>query len=99
MYIGWLISDNLSENYIRGFLMNSFRFPEKLSRTKDGSYYVDVDWVAFYQLSVDLLDQMINDQRLMSDEEARDTGLLASKYTNFLSFIAFLELFTISTFF
>ena len=79
--------------------MNFFRFPEKLSRANNGLYYVEVDWVAFYKLSDDLLDQMINGQRLMSDEEARDTGLLASKYTYFSSFIAFFKFFTVSAFF
>ena len=80
------------------WLFDLLRFPEKLSRTRNGSYYVDIDWRAFYQMSDTTLEQMVNGQQLMTDMESRDTGLLSSKYTYFSSFIAFLVWFVYSTF-
>ena len=48
-----------------------------------GQYYVDVDWSEFYKLSEDEVRNEIRDAQLLSDEEARDTGLLGSKYFEF----------------
>ena len=41
-----------------------------------GHYYVGVDWAKFYRLSEETVAAMIDKRFLMTDEEARDTGLL-----------------------
>ena len=59
-----------------------------------GEYRADIDWVSFYKLTEGQLSQMIGDKMLMTDEEARDTGLLQSKYLHFM-LAPFLDLFSI----
>ena len=51
---------------------------------------MEVDWVAFYQMADEILEQMVHGKSLMSDEESRDTGLLSSKYFEFFEFVIFL---------
>ena len=52
-------------------------FPEEVLRDETtGHYYVGVDWAKFYRQSEETVASMIDKRFLMTDEEARDTGLL-----------------------
>ena len=62
-------------------LLNTiFSFPEILEHATDGSPYVAVDWATFFQLPDEVVGRMLDEQSLLTDLEARDTGLLRGKY-------------------
>ena len=67
-------------------ILNSiFRLPEKI-RMQNGIPVVEVDWLSFYAMQEEELDRLIRGKRLLTNDEAVCTGLLACKYLIFLRF-------------
>ena len=65
---------------LKGFLFYVFRFPEAIRHDETGVPYTTIDWMEFYRLRRKGVRPLVGASRLLTDLEARDTGLLACEY-------------------
>ena len=59
------------------------RFPERIYRDNKGVSYAEVNWEKFYWLPDWKIESIQRAASLLTNEQARDTGLLACKYLFF----------------
>ena len=71
-----------------------FRLPEKLN-SMHGVPTVEVDWKKFYAMRDEDLNRLVHGKRLLTNEEAVQTGLLRCKYLDFLIFLISIPVFVL----